>query len=419
MGTVMLSALPPAAGARTDAPSAAASVSARVFDVRARSDLADVSSDWPIGGVPEKSRARYHVFQTTTFLDIWMKTFGAARTVSVYLIEVRDISGEPVLYVPLAITRQRGARILTFVDSEMADYNAPVLFPVDWTWTAALADQMLKSIIAALPKFDLLSFDKMPAEVHGLVNPFALIADGADCVSCHAVNLQRPLAEIEAGQPQRKTIVRKMRRLYELAPTRNVIAETEAERSAILDKFIAQKQRRFEETRVPGFDTMPAKEAFFRLGTEAFAKAGMLHFTGLHVGDEIVATFWGLTEGTYYYGLMMSFEGDGWEKHSVGRISYLKTQEWAHAHGFTTLDLGIGDETWKVEHCDIDVPLSRKEMVNSPWGRIFVIRQRLWQRLQALPLWQKLRPYKWTILRALRGGFAEHPVGRRIKQRKG
>lgn len=419
MATVMLSALPHAKGTPADDPGVAASVPTSVFDVHVRSHLADVSADWPVGGTPEKYRARYHVFQTTTFLDIWMKTFGTDRNVRVFLVEVRDTSGEPVLYVPLVITRQRGARILTFVDNEMADYNAPVLFPVGWTWTPALADQMLKSIIAALPTFDLLSFDKMPADVHGLTNPFALIADGTDCASCHAVNLQRPLAEIEAAQPQRKTIVRKMRRLEELAPTRNVIAETEAERSAILDRFIAQKQRRFEETRVPGFDSMPAKEAFFRLGTEAFAKARMLHFSGLHVGDEIVATFWGLTEGSYYYGLMMSFEGDRWEKHSVGRISYLKSQEWAHRNGFTTLDLGIGDETWKVEHCDITIPLSRKEMVLSPRGRVFVLRRQIWQRLQALPLWQKLRPYKWTILRALRSGLAENPVGRWIRQRKG
>jgi CelD/BcsL family acetyltransferase involved in cellulose biosynthesis len=241
----------------------------------------------------------------------------------------------------------------------------------------------------------------MPAEVGGRVNPFALLADSVNCVFCHAVDLRRPLAEIEAFQPQRKTMTRKMRGLERIASTCLVMAETEEQRAGMLRTFLDQKQRRFEETRVPGFDTVPAKKAFFALGTEAFAKAGMLKFFGLRVGDEIVATLWGLVDGTCYYGLMLSFAGGAWEKHSVGRISYLWTQQWLHRHGFEVLDLGIGDETWKLEHCDITVPLSRKQMVMTLRGRFYVARRGLLQRLRAMSIWQRLRPYKWIVLRAL------------------
>jgi CelD/BcsL family acetyltransferase involved in cellulose biosynthesis len=307
-----------------------------------------------------------------------------------------------VLFIPLAITSRGGARILSFIDEEVADYNAPVLFPVAWTWTLDLADLLLQTIIKALPPFDVLEFDKMPKDVGGHVNPFVLLADGTNPVFCHAVNLQRPLADIEQSQPQRKTMTRKMRGLERIAPARLVIAETETQRTDILRKLIVQKQRRFEETRVPGFDSVPAKEAFFTVGTEAFAKTGMLKFSALVVGDEIVATLWGLADGTYYYGLMLSFEGDAWEKHSVGRISFLWTQEWLHREGFAILDLGIGDETWKLEHCNITIPLWRKQMVMTLRGRAYVARHRVMQSLKAMPIWQRLRPYKWVVLRAWR-----------------
>jgi CelD/BcsL family acetyltransferase involved in cellulose biosynthesis len=397
---MMLSAIEPDAAPSHEQFDASAHPPAS-FAVCAYDRIADVSSDWPVGG-NVATRARYHVFQTRTFLEVWCATFGTARNVRTFFVEVRDGFGAPVLFLPLAITRRAGARVLSFIDEEVADYNTPVLFPVAWSWDIGAAETLMRAIIGALPAFDVLRFDKMPVEVGGLVNPLNLLADGTNDVQCHAVNLKRSLAEIEKSQPQRKTMARKMRGLERMAPTHLVIAETEAQRSAMLECFLKQKQRRFEETRVPGFDSVPAKEAFFRLGTETFAKAGMMRFSALYVGDEIVATLWGLVDKKYYYGLMLSFEGEAWEKHSVGRISFLWTQEWLHKNGFEVLDLGIGDETWKLEHCDITVPLSRKEVVMTLKGRIHVMRRRFVEKLQSLPLWQRLRPYKWIVLRSLR-----------------
>lgn len=42
------------------------------------------------------------------------------------------------------------------------------------------------------------------------------------------------------------------------------VAHIEAERHAILEVMLRQKQRRFEETMVPGFDVHPEKQRFLK-----------------------------------------------------------------------------------------------------------------------------------------------------------
>ena len=44
----------------------------------------------------------------------------------------------------------------------------------------------------------------------------------------------------------------------------------EAERRRLIGRLLAQKQRRFEETRVPGFAENPTPKRFFEMATELF-----------------------------------------------------------------------------------------------------------------------------------------------------
>ncbi|WP_162894779.1 GNAT family N-acetyltransferase [Rhizobium terrae] len=372
-----------------------------VFNIAVFDQLDSVSRDWPRGATSEHG-ARYHPFQSVIFLKVWTDSFGRSGRRSLHFVEVRDGGGRPVFFVPLCITMRNGAKVLEFIDANAADYNAPILFPTTIVWSRTLVERLWLAIVSKLPSFDVLVFSKMPSDIDGLANPLSLIADRANDISCHANDLRRPWPEIEAGVPQRKTLFRKIRNLEKVAPLEFRIATEEHERREATDAFLRQKQWRFEQTRVPGFDVDVDKRDFFHEGTHVFAREGMLKLFYLTSGEEIIATMWGLMAGRRYYAIMLSFEAGKWAKFSPGGVLYYRTLRWLHEHQFEWLDLGIGDEPWKLESCETTFRLTAKQLPVTLQGRVFLARQRLAGAIRSTALWQAVRPLKWIILRRLK-----------------
>ncbi len=361
-----------------------------------------IPADWP--GTNTLGGAQAHVFQLREFLDIWAATYGTAMGLDARYVEVRGSSGELVLRVPFAIETRRSLRVLTFADQGCADYNAPILYPTTIEWTTERAAELWAAIEAALPTVDMVELVKMPATVGSLVNPFRLLATEANPESAHGSNLLLAWKDIEETQAQLKTLKRKARGLEKLGMVKFTIASNAAERQRILARLLDQKQRRYEDTKVPGFAENPSQKLFFEQATEVFSATGDLYLAALEVGDEIIATSWTVAVGKTIYELMIGFESGEWAKHSGGRILNLKFLEWAKAQGFAYVDHGIGDEEWKTENCDTHVPLGMLVAAHSGKGRRSLAAAALLAKLRGTALYEKLRPYKWIVKRARRRG---------------
>ncbi len=361
-----------------------------------------IPSDWP--GIRSLDGAQAHVFQLREFLEIWAATYGTAMGLDARFVDVRDSGGDLVLRVPFAVETRRGLKVLTFADQGCADYNAPILYPTTIEWTAERAVELWAAIEAALPPVDLVELVKMPAMVGDLVNPFRLLATADNPESAHGSNLLLAWKDIEETQAQLKTLKRKARNLEKLGAVKFTIASDAAERQRILNRLLDQKQRRYEDTRVPGFAENPSQKVFFEQATDVFSATGDLHLAALEVGDEIIATSWTVAVGKTIYELMIGFESGEWAKHSGGRILNLKFLEWAKAQGFAYVDHGIGDEEWKTENCDTHVPLGMLVAARSGKGRRSLAWAALKARLRGTALYERLRPYKWIVKRALRRG---------------
>lgn len=356
--------------------------------------------DWP--SVTAMGEARAHVFQTREFLSVWAEVFATAKTVDARFVEVSELDGRRLMLVPLGIETQCGLKVLTFADHSGADYNAPLLYPTDRRWTAESARSLWSAIEAALPAFDVVRLEKMPAMVADCINPFFLLTDGANPESAHGSNMLLPWAEIEATQAQLKTLKRKERGLEKLGSVRFVVASTAVDRGRLLTRLLEQKQRRFEDTRVASFDEAPEIKRFFERATDVFADVGHLHLFALEVGDELIATNWSVSVGKTIYELMIGFEAGEWTKHSGGRILNLRFLEWAKQQGFAYVDHGIGDEDWKLENCDTHVPLHLLVDARSSKGRLALTLQSLRAKVRSTKLFEALRPYKWVVKRMLR-----------------
>jgi CelD/BcsL family acetyltransferase involved in cellulose biosynthesis len=359
-----------------------------------------VPADWP--GINDMGDARGHVFQTREFITVWAETLGSGDHIDARFIDVADHNGKMILRLPLAIETRGGIKVLGFADQSSADYCAPLLYTtaIDWTRERSLA--LWAAVETALPPIDKVVLEKMPAMVGDCVNPLYRISGESNPESAHGSVLTRPWAEIEATQAQLKTIKRKARGLEKLGEVRFIVASDKAERGRLLARLLEQKQRRFEDTRVPGFVESPQSKRFFELATDVFAATGQLHLAALEVGGEIIATSWTVSVGKTIYELMIGFESGEWAKHSGGRILNLRFLEWAKAQGYTYLDHGIGDEDWKIENCDTHVALGRLIAARSAKGRRQMAKAAFVARVRDTAIYQKLRPYKWIVKRALK-----------------
>lgn len=368
------------------------------FRITISQNIDSISEDWPTGLVDVQG-VHFHAFQSAVFLKVWLASFGRSGQRSLHFVEVRNAAGSPLIFMPLCISRRDGVRILEFIDGDAADYNAPILFDTDFEWTEERANQLWRQVTEALPAFDLLLLSKMPADIDGVINPLSFIGDRPNAISCHANDLRRSWTDIEAGVPQKKTLLRKMRQIERMVPLEFLLADSEQERQEATQAFIRQKQWRFEQTHVPGFDVDTDKRDFFQEGTEVFAKEGMLRLFYLKAADEIIATIWALAIGKRCYAIMLSFEAGEWARYSPGSILYYRTLQWLHDRGYEWLDLGIGDEPWKLDSCETTFQLTAKLAPVTLAGRVFLLRSDMAASIRATWLWRTIRPMKWVLLR--------------------
>lgn len=353
-------------------------------------------ADWP--SVRSPGRAKLHVFQTREFIETWVATRGAAKGTRSYFVDVTDRCGHRVMLLPLGITARLGEKTLSFLDAGLADYNAPVLYPNALAWTKESARALWDRIVAALPAVDVVDLRNVPFDVDGRINPIALVAAEVNDESSHGNDLTQCWEKIEASQAQLRTIKRKWRALEKLGPVRFEVAATEADVGRFLERALVQKQRRFDETRVRGFQHDPDKLAYFREATRAFGDAGHLQICALTVGGEIVATAWSLVLGKRVYEILIGFQGGEWAKYSCGRILNLMLLRWLKDKGFDYLDHGIGDEAWKLDHCDRHVALRQLVEARSIRGRLAMSRRRLVAHLRASEAWRMIRPLKQAVM---------------------
>src|SRR5579883_1481952 len=128
--------------------------------------------EWPT--IDDSRDLRMYVFQSRDFLQVWLDTIGRAAHIDGYLVIVKDGEGKPVLFLPLAIETKFNTRLLRFMDSGVADYNAPILVP-GLCLSRPAFHALWSEILALLPAVDAIDLKKIAAHVCGMRNPFTYL----------------------------------------------------------------------------------------------------------------------------------------------------------------------------------------------------------------------------------------------------
>ena len=288
-------------------------------------------------------------FQTYDWVSCWYETAAAHGLAEPVIAVISRQGADPAWILPLCLHRKKGLRVTSFADLGVSDYAAP-LIGRDAPRDRREIKGMIRALLGALPRCDLVHLQKLPAEIEGIPNPLLIRQHTRFPANCYGIRLSGPWPELAEKIMQRRlrsTIRRQKRKIV----SKGIVSISEEERAdalrPALDTLMAMRRARFEAI---GRADMPAawRELYYRLATSPERTLGV-SVTTLKVSGEPVATCFGLKRGQTYFAILPSFAMGEWEAFRPGMLLFDAMLE-RHAEqtaGEGYFDFTIGDEPYK------------------------------------------------------------------------
>jgi CelD/BcsL family acetyltransferase involved in cellulose biosynthesis len=379
-------------------------------DVRleVHSDLFKVESEWRTF----EKNAWCTVFQTFDWLAKWQHHIGRPSGVRPAIVMGRSAQGELLFILPLAIETKGFFRRLTWLGSELCDYNAPLLSErllrhPDWSGFARLWRDIVTLIRkTSLASFHFIDLDKMPEAVGTGINPFLKLKALAHPCGAHIASLGEnweAYYTAKRSAATRKTERKQLRQLAQFGEVRLVAAQVSKDRADILDALIAQKSHWFARMGVKDiFARAGAKEFFMDVVTDP-AMHDIVQVSKLSVGSTDAATSIELRFGTCYYLVLSSYQDGELARFGPGRVHLHKLMQHAILQGVRWFDFTVGDEPYKRDWSDIEVKLYDHLAAVTIRGRLAVMAIEAFRRTKRFI---KRTPLLWraySTMRSLKG----------------
>ena len=375
--------------------------------------LEDIEQDWQAF----QSEADHAVFQSFHWLAKWQRHIGARRDTRPAIVLGRAADGGLLFVLPLAIETHGVIRRLTWLGSELCDYNAPLLAErfsqyVSADRFAALWGEIIK-LLRANPRlrFDLIDLQKMPETIGGQRNPFLTLQTRPNPSGAYVATLGGDWNEFYGAKRSAATRKRERRQLKHLAEhgqIRFVDARDRADAGPSLDTLISQKARSFARMGVENMFARPGyREFYVDVATDPSAH-DLIHVTRLEVGSTTVAASVGLRLRDCYYLVLSSYDDGDLSRFGPGRAHLHELIRHAIERGFQRFDFTIGDEPYKRDWSDIELRLHDHLSAATIRGSLAVATTRTYRRTKRFI---KQSPAVWHAFskaRALAGLVKPH-----------
>jgi CelD/BcsL family acetyltransferase involved in cellulose biosynthesis len=291
-------------------------------------------------------------FQHPVWYQAWYPAF--AGTAEPLIVEVTNaVTGAPALLLPLIRRRQNGITVIEFADCDLTDYNAPLLGPAA-PREAKAAAALWRDLTRALRKLrdgaDLLRFRKMPIDLAGRPNPLALLNEAGPCplngnIVCTGEDYDAWRYTLE------KTVRKELERSWRVF-TRDVSAKfslftDEAAALRILSTTEAQQHVRMKSLGLIFILNDETCAAFYRNLVRGGLGSGYVVVSALTVGEEVVATLFGIRQGARYIMIRISNAGEKWSNCSPGRLVIERSMAALHKDGVREFDFSIVNYAYK------------------------------------------------------------------------
>ena len=403
-----------------DRPSAAANARSQASDALAgdiqlsvHEELSALEQDWR----DFERRADGTVFQSFDWLSTWQRHIGTLTGARPAIVVGRDAGG--ILFMlPLATRAVGFARELTWLGSDLCDYNAPLLAQgfaerfdcAGFTTLWAGITSCLQG--SARHRYDVVNLTKMPAMVGGQPNPMLSLGVTLNPSGAHLTHLAGNWETFYAAKRSSNTRRRdrtKRKRLSDIGEVRLVNPESADDIVSALDVLMDQKARQFAHMGVANLFARPGHAEFYRALASEPATRPLVHVSRLDVGTTTAAVNLGLTHRDCYYHLLASYDDGELSRFRPGAAHLHDLMRLAIERGFHIFDFTIGDERYKRDWCDTEIKLHDHISAATWHGALIAMPRLAGQRFKR---WIKQTPILWSVFstaRAMAGSLIRRP----------
>lgn len=304
------------------------------------------------------------VFQSFGWLSTWQRHIGARSAVQPAIVVGRNATGAILFMLPLAARSAGAVRTLTWLGTDLNDYNAPLLAP-DFSQQMTREEfvPLWHDILARLKsrvRFDIIALGKMPDMVGAQPNPMLALRVVLNPSGAYATPLAASWDEfytVKRSSSTRRRDRTKRKRLAEFGEIKLVTADSVGTILVTLDTLAAQKARAFARMGVANLFARPGYKDFYRDLATGERTRTLVHMSRLDVGQHPAAVNLGLTFGDRYYHLLASYDDGDASRFGAGMAHLHDLMRYAIENGYRVFDFTIGDEPYKRDWCDGAMPL--------------------------------------------------------------
>lgn len=338
------------------------------MEIKVYRSIAEAEAVWR----PFQQDAYLYAFQTYEWLSCWYEIIGIHQNVSPCIVVVRtnEDPEDIALLLPLGIQKSGIIRKLVWLGGDVSDYHGPIIGKSYYEKYRIDIDMLIRELKTLLPKFDVIFFEKQPAKIGNVLNPFITGKCRQDGRSyCLTPDTQwGKFFKTEIKSRVRNDTARQERRLAERGKLSFLIGRSEKEITEITNTMIQQKIRRLETTGVENKLNFDHYKRFYSSVALAFKDDGIQDYprvqvSALYLNGNMIATHWGLIYKDRFYYLMPAYEEGEISKYSPGRLLMVRLLEWCFGDSSSrTFDFTVGKETYKSDWCNEELILYRLSM---------------------------------------------------------
>lgn len=319
------------------------------------------------------------VFQTFDWAAPWYANtlkFGIAQPL---IVTVADDQGV-VWLLPLCRHRRKGLAFISLADLGVSDYAGPIMARDDRISEAELPE-VLRAVLRALPRCDMLHFQKLQDRIEQKRNPLLQVGHViAMRESCYGIEVTRPWAELSKDIMQsrlRSTIRQQKKKISAIGPLQLEHYDDPETMTEAMDVLWQMRRGRFHK--IGRADTPEVWRSFYYDVIRNPARKLEVCITVLRVAGTPVAACFGLTRGKAYHVVMPTFAAEEWESYRPGMLMFdAMLEEFGPKTQFEGyFDFTIGDEPYKQRFGARGAPLMESMSPRSLLGALAYVYWRL------------------------------------------
>ncbi|MDM7932739.1 GNAT family N-acetyltransferase [Tabrizicola sp.] len=299
------------------------------------------------------------VFQTYDWASAWYANTSKHGLAKPLIVTVADAGGI-VWILPLCRHRWKGMNFISLADLGVSDYGGVVMARDDRISSAEVPGVM-SDILRALPRCDMVHFQKLQQQIEGKPNPLLQVGHVvAMRESCYGIDVRRPWGELSKEIMQsrlRSTIRQQKKKIAAIGPISLEHVSDPQSIGSAMDALFKMRRGRFERIGRP--DTPEVWRSFYSDVARNPERTLDVCVTTMRVADTPVAVSFGLTRGKAYHSVMPTFAAEEWEAYRPGMLMFdAMLEEYGPRMGFEGyFDFTIGDEPYKQRFGAIGQPL--------------------------------------------------------------